>query len=101
MKRAVTAMLVIGLCLVTATAVGGNDGHLEARRLVKEGRILPLEQILDGIRERRPGQVLEIELDDGDRMLIYEIEILDDQGLVWEFKVDAQTGEVIEQELED
>jgi uncharacterized membrane protein YkoI len=33
--------------------------------------------------------------------MIYEIEMLDVKGTVWELKVDAVTGEIIEQELED
>ncbi len=99
MKRILTAMLVIGLCL--AGRVGAGDGYMEARRLVSEGKILPLQKILDDLRQFQKGQVLEVEFDSDHSRMIYEIEILDAQGTVWELKVDAVSGEIIEQELED
>lgn len=74
---------------------------MDARRLVREGKILSLEQILERIGRVRPGQVLEVEFGQEHRSMIYEIELLDTQGTVWELKVDAVSGEIIEQELED
>jgi uncharacterized membrane protein YkoI len=90
-------MFVLFLC----GGAGADDGQMQARRLVSEGRILPLEQILAGIRQFRPGQILEVEFDEKHHQMIYEIEMLDVKGTVWELKVDAVTGEIIEQELED
>lgn len=92
-------MLLIGLCLAGGLEAG--DNYLDARRLVREGKILSLEKILAGIRQVRPGQILEVEIDDDDQRMIYEIEILDTRGSVWELKVDAVTGEILEQEMED
>ncbi len=90
-------MFVLFLC----GGAGADDGQMQARRLVSEGKILPLEQILAGIRQFRPGQILEVEFDEKHHQMIYEIEMLDVKGTVWELKVDAVTGEIIEQELED
>ncbi len=90
-------MFVLFLC----GGAGADDGQMQARRLVSEGKILPLEQILAGIRQFRPGQILEVEFDEKHHQMIYEIEMLDVNGTVWELKVDAVTGEIIEQELED
>ncbi len=99
MKQFLVLFLLIGIGLTNVSADG--DGYLEARRLVREGKILPLEQILDGLSQFKSGQILEVEFDDRRQGMRYEIEILDSQGTVWELKVDAVTGEILEQELED
>jgi uncharacterized membrane protein YkoI len=94
-----TVMLLVGLCLVAGSAPG--DSYMDARRLAREGRILSLEQIVERIQQIQPGQILEVEFDVDHQRMIYELEILDVRGTVWELKVDAVTGEIIEQELED
>jgi uncharacterized membrane protein YkoI len=99
MKPFVSTLFAVGVCCCGSLAAG--DGYLDARRLVREGKILPLERILERIKQVQPGQVLEVEFGGNDRYIIYEIELLDNRGTVWELKVDAETGEIIEQELED
>jgi uncharacterized membrane protein YkoI len=99
MKSLVTTMLIFVLFLCGGAVA--DDGQMQARRLVSEGRILALEEILTNIRQFRPGQILEVEFEEKHDRMIYEIEILDTQGTVWELKVDAVTGELLEQELED
>ncbi len=78
-----------------------DDDQLEARRLVEEGSILPLEDILQQVRTQRPGRILEVELEKEDEHYIYEIELLDDDGVVWEMTIDAESGEILNTELED
>lgn len=99
MRRILAAILIIGIGLSAASA--DDEGYLEARRLAREGEILPLEAILDKVDRFRSGQILEVEFEEKGRRMIYEIEILDAKGTVWEVKVDAVTGEILEQELED
>ncbi len=84
-----------------ATAALAEPEHDRARRLVDEGQILPLESLLEQVRTERPGRVLEVELEEKRHGLIYEIEILDAEGRVWELKYDARTGELLEHEQED
>ena len=74
------------------------DDHDEAYELLRSGEILPLEKILEISREQVQGRVLEVELEQEDELLIYELEVLDKQGIVWEIKVDAVTGVIIERE---
>ncbi|MCU7853811.1 MAG: PepSY domain-containing protein [Candidatus Thiodiazotropha sp. (ex Monitilora ramsayi)] len=99
MKRTATAIFSVGLLLVSV--VLADDGYLEARRLVAEGKIQPLEAILEQVKSVQPGNVLEVELEEDDDRMIYEIELLDKEGMVWELKIDAVTGELVERELED
>ncbi len=91
------ALLAALLLATPATA----DDHEAIRRLVESGRILPLEQILERARQRRPGQVLETELENEDGRLVYEIELLDRQGFVRELYFDAATGAFLKEEEDD
>jgi uncharacterized membrane protein YkoI len=45
--------------------------------------------------------VLETELEEKGGELVYEVEILDDNGEVWEMKFDARSGALLEEEQED
>ena len=62
---------------------------------------MPLQEILTKAKVIKPGQVIETDLEKDDGRYIYELEILDEQGQVWELELDAQTGEFIELENED
>ena len=75
--------------------------HEAVRELAQQGDILPLEQILERARQHRTGRVLETELEQKRGRYIYEIEMLDDNGEVWEMKFDATSGELLGQEQED
>lgn len=92
---------IIGLLLFLGAAAYADDDHREARRLAAEGEIQPLVSILERIQAQQPGSILEVELERKKGRMIYEIEILDQQGTVWELKVDAVTGEILKHKVED
>lgn len=48
-----------------------------------------------------PGRILEVELEQKDDQYLYEIDLVDKRGLVWELKYDAMDGSLIEMERED
>ncbi|HYQ70700.1 MAG TPA: PepSY domain-containing protein [Gammaproteobacteria bacterium] len=75
--------------------------HAAVRSLAGSGDILSLEQILLNARRQHAGRVLETELEDKGGVPVYEVEILDAGGEVWEMKFDARSGELIEEEQED
>jgi uncharacterized membrane protein YkoI len=89
------------IALVISTLSLADEDYEAARRLTESGAILPLEDLMPIIQAQQPGRILEIELERKRGRFLYEIEILDEQGAVWEFKVDAATGEILERELED
>ena len=100
MKATGTTLTVLAaLSLLTLFALADED-HVKARRLVESGAIQPLETILEQVQGQHPGRVLEVELEDEEGRYIYEIELLEASGQVWELKLDAVTGEIIEQERE-
>ncbi|MES9825530.1 MAG: PepSY domain-containing protein [Candidatus Thiodiazotropha endolucinida] len=96
-----TVKTLLMMILVISTLSLADEGYEEAKRLSESSAILPFEDLLPTIQALQPGRILELELEREEGDYIYEIEILDEQGAVWEFKVDAATGEILERELED
>lgn len=84
-----------------AAGVLAKDGQSEARRLQAAGQILPLEKIIRSAQTVKAGEVLEVEFDHNDGRYIYEVEIVDAQGQVWEMDLDARNGKLIVLEKED
>lgn len=85
----------------SVSPVIADDDHLQARRLVESGEVLPLQTILDKYRTDYPGRVIEVELEKKHGKIIYEIEIIDDSGEVRELYINASNGELLKVEVED
>lgn len=97
--RAALAALLLAL---VPPAPALDVDHDEALRLRQSGEILSFQAILRQADERYPGaRLLEAELDDDDGELIYEIELLTDDGVVRELEIDARTGRVLEDEVDN
>ena len=75
--------------------------HDEVRRIKQRGDILSLEEILQYAGRHHTGRVLETGLEHGNGRYLYEIELVDESGEVWEMNLDAQTGELLKEERED
>lgn len=93
-------LIIAGLICIIVMGYNNSfaDDHDKAYELLRSGEILPLEKILEFTRKQVQGRILEVELEHEDDLLIYELEVLDKQGVVWEIKVDATTGLIIKQE---
>jgi uncharacterized membrane protein YkoI len=87
---AVAALLAAGLA-VSASALAEED-YEEATHLKEAGVILPLDEIIARAQAIRPGRVIETELEAAEGGHRYVLEILDEQGVVWELIFDARTG---------
>lgn len=98
-----TGLLWTGLTTADAGRQGHDSDHEqeEVRSLTQQGDILPLEQVLQAARQQHAGRILETELERDDGRYIYEVELLDDSGEVWEMEFDAATGELLKKERED
>ena len=94
-------ILTVSLLLAIASPLLASDDHDKAKRLADSGAILGLEVILKKVREIQPGKVLEVELETKKGKMFYEIEILGDNGNVFEIKFDAKTGKHISTEKEN
>jgi len=92
-------VLVAGTISLASTVFASSDlSESQIRQLVREGRILPLEQILQ--RHRQQGRLLDLEVEREHGMIIYELELLRDDGRVLELEIDAASGEILEQSIE-
>ena len=78
--------------------MGGDPVRAEAgevRAVQGTDQLLPLEAIIAKAKKRHDGQLIEAELKSLDGRDVYEIEILDEEGKVWETYFDAKTGDVM------
>jgi len=101
---AVTAAPVAGAPTTDASDSGRrrNEGDQDfARRLYDQGLIMSLELIVARARALRPGELLEVELEQKRGHHVYEVEILDEAGQTWELKFDAKDGRLLQEEIED
>jgi uncharacterized membrane protein YkoI len=94
--------LVLGVCIgfLVSGAVYADD-HNQVKQLLDEGEIISAESLLVDAMKRKPGRLLELELEVENGRRVYEVEIIDDAGVVWEFYYDAKTGAFISQAIED
>jgi len=68
----------------------------EALQLRQQGVILPLEQLLQQALDLHPGaKLLEAELEEKHGVYIYEVELLDTDGVVRELDLEAKTGRLL------
>jgi len=97
-------LLLLSLSLpvwLTPRALAGDIDQDDAIRLREAGEILPLESILTKAREHHDGKVIGVELERERDSFIYEIKMLDNNGVLWEMKINAKDGLVLEEEQDD
>jgi uncharacterized membrane protein YkoI len=92
-----TALLLIAIFI--SSGLWADDDHERARELVKSGEIIPLNQLLQQVINTGSGKfrLLEAELDNESGRLIYELEIVDEHGVVMELLFDAKTGKLLDE----
>ena len=101
MKKSFLLAWISALLLLVGNTALASDDHEAARRLSEAGEILPLETILENAQQHQPGRILEVEFEEYRGQYIYEIEILNTKGIVWELQFNAQTGQLLERKQED
>lgn len=102
MPRLPRAGLGLALLLAAWPAASRDLDQDEALALSREGRILPLERLLDEAIRRYPGaRLLEVELEEEDGAYVYEIELLTRDGVTRELELDARDGRVLKDEEDD
>jgi uncharacterized membrane protein YkoI len=95
--------MVASLLVLLLAQAGASAGERPEtiRQLKEAGEILSLEKIAERANAIKPGEILETELERKRNGYIYEVEILDSGGRVWELKLDAKSGKMIKMEQED
>lgn len=86
-------LLMWGLAMSSEGTHGPEDSLLTAK--------LSMEEAIATAKAKFPGKVLEAEFENEHGQAVYEIEIASTTGVVTEIKVDAQSGELLDSEVED
>ncbi len=99
MKRQTMIRSGVGMLLALAAMgvswVAASEDSDHARELYEQGSIVSLEQIIEAARARHPGRVLEAELERESDGYYYEVELVDEHGVVWELEYDATDGTLL------
>jgi uncharacterized membrane protein YkoI len=83
------AVVVLAVCGEAPAVARDND---EARRAVEAGEIRPLADILNIVRDKLPGQVVGVKLEQDQGAWVYEFRVVDAKGRLFEVYVDARSG---------
>ena len=96
------AVLLVMLMILAPFAGADDDeaDYEQARRLLANGQILSLAEIAERVDVPPGARLLDLELENENGHWNYELEYLID-GQVQEFKIDAATGIVREEEEHD
>lgn len=95
-------LLAILLCGAAAGGIAYALDNGDVLELRQEGKILPFERILQSALKQHPkAQILEVEFEEEDGKYYYQLEILTKQGIVRDLEIDAYTGRLLKDEIED
>lgn len=75
--------------------VGSHSDQDQARQAVREGRILPLSQVLPKVQSRVPGRLLDANLQDRGGRPVYLIKMMTNDGNVAIVSADATNGNIL------
>jgi uncharacterized membrane protein YkoI len=67
----------------------------EAREALRKGKVMPLTAILEIVAKRQPGTVIGVDLEPRRTGLIYEIDVITEDGRRRELRLDARSGEIL------
>jgi uncharacterized membrane protein YkoI len=98
-----TRILILPLLLAVAAwpapvhmALADSDkDHDRARQILAKKEILPLDQVLAKVHAEVPGDVIDVELEEEDKLWIYEFKIIEPTGKVVKINADAKTGAIL------
>lgn len=90
---------VLLLCGVATGAVADDDGdsgdHDRALEALRDGRAMPLEDIIARANASHPGDILDVHFEDEHGRCVYEIKTITADGRILMLKYDAKTGELL------
>lgn len=102
-RRSVLLGAMAAVLLAGHARAHSDDRDQEiARRALLEGRIKSLSEITKTVKPKLPGKILSVEIEVEDNgQIIYEFDVIDPAGRLYEVEVDAATGEILKIEDDD
>lgn len=70
----------------------GRGDHEDARDAVRNGRILPLKDVLRSVKRRHEGTVIGIDLRRSGNQDVYRVKLRDRKGAIRTLRINARTG---------
>lgn len=67
----------------------------DAREALRKGKVMPLTAILEIVAKRQPGTVIAVDLEPRATGLIYEIDVITEDGRRRELRLDARSGDIL------
>lgn len=101
MHKGLFSLIIIFILALSPVMASEDIDQNQAQVLREQGVIMPLEDILENVGQIKNGRVMEVELEKKRGIYVYEIEIADPAGQVWELKFNASDGSLISQERDD
>ncbi|MBB1317577.1 PepSY domain-containing protein [Shewanella sp. SR43-4] len=88
--------------MISSSSCDAHDDDLSSKVVewVKEGKVLSFDSIMQRYESRLNGRLLDLEVEQKHGRIIYELEILRDDGIVYEIKIDAKTGEWLKEKVD-
>ncbi len=90
---------MLALLLTCGAVAAVADDMDRVRQLRDSDTILPLTTILSAVENRYPGTLLDVELEEemenGRKLVIYEVEMLGRDQVIRTIRVDARSGRVL------
>jgi len=93
------ALFVLASSLMPASSLADDVDRV--RELRSTDSIMPLSQILQDVEKLYPGTLLEVELEEEDTQVVYEMQLLGEDKVVHHLKIDARSGKIISVDTED
>jgi len=90
---ALTSSLMPSPCLA--------DDVDRVRELRSTASIMPLSHILQSVEKSYPGTLLEVELEEEGKLVVYEMQLLGEDKVVHHLKIDARNGKIISVDTEN
>jgi len=83
----------------TGAAYAGHLSPKELDPLVKSGRVLPLDRLMDAaLLEHEGGHIKDGKVEESRGGYIYNVEVEDRKGQDWDMAIDATTGALLKDE---
>ncbi|MEH6650985.1 MAG: PepSY domain-containing protein [Motiliproteus sp.] len=94
-----TTSLVVMVALFSVNTAASSLNQEDVIPLVELGEVVPLADLLKRHQAKLAGsRLIDLELEREDGRLVYELEVIDPQGVVREYLVDAKSGEWLGEE---